>query len=407
MDLFSRKSKKRIELICDIGSGSIGVSFVEFVPNLSPGILYSERISLSPLQTDSSEGMHASLSREFQEVLSNAMQHAATKSIKPESVQCFYSSPWFVAQSHILKLKQGETFLFTESVLKKMIIDSEQHFMSAEEKYIAPLSLKDIQLVERRVTRIKLNGYETHNPFGKKITEAEVSVFLSALSKETINKVEECIKRQWGGLKIEHHTWAAASFAVIRNLYTAYNSFVILKVSSEITDISFIHEGCLIDTMSFPMGKRTIVNRVEKDCGLDHELARSALSLYLKNEVHDEHSEKIGLSVESARKDWLLHIEHVFGEIMKDVPVPPVLYVMADEHMVSFFETSVRKNGFKNYVLSGFEFQVFPVKKEILDSHILYASSVYKDFILDSEALYLNILSGGGGVITTNDYVLE
>lgn len=407
MDLFSRKSIKRVELICDIGSGSVGVSLVEFADSLSPNILYSERVSISPLRMISSAGMHSSLSKEFQEALSRGLQHSVAKNIKPQAVHCFYSSPWFMAQSHMLKLKQAESFIFTEEVLKKMIKDGEQHFLSAEEKYIAPLSLQDMRLVERRVTRVKLNGYETHQPFGKKVTSAEVSVFMSALSKETVGKVEEAIKRQWAGLSIQHHTWAMVSFAVIRSMHEGQSSFLILRVSSEVTDIYLVHEGCLLETMSFPIGKKTIVRGIEKDCGLDYGLASSALSLYIKDEIHEEYSEKLKTTIDSAKQDWLTHIENAFGEILKDIPIPPTLYVISDEDTLPFFETAVRKNILNGHKIQGFEFQVFPVKKDIFDSHILYSSSTYKDFILDSEALYLNFLSGISSIITTNGYVIE
>ena len=87
MDLFSsRTCKKHIELVCDIGSGSVGVAFVELGAGSSPSVLYSERIALSPLRMSSSVGMYSTMSKEFQVALSRALDHATAKNIKPTRV---------------------------------------------------------------------------------------------------------------------------------------------------------------------------------------------------------------------------------------------------------------------------------------------------------------------------------
>ena len=404
MGLFSfNKPVKHIELICDIGSGSVAVAFVEFLKGSVSNVLFSERIALSALRTDSSEGMHSALSKEFQEVLSQALDHAVAKGIKPAHISCFYSSPWFVAQTHVLKLKQKEPFVFSEEVLKKMIDDGERQFVSGSEN---PLSSQDVNLIERRITRIKLNGYETHKPFGKEASSAEISVFLAGISKETMKNVEDCISRMWRGVQIEHHTTALAAFAVIRSFYNTYSSFAVLHISSGVTDVSLISDGCLADTVSFPIGKKTIIKRIEETCGMDHELASSALSLYVKDHAHEEHMSELEVAVDSARKDWFTHLERSFSEILKTTPVPPILYIVADDDMVSFFESFLQKNGFNNYTLSGRVFQVCPVKKDIFSSHTSYTSAAYKDLFVDIEVLYLGLISSTH-TITTNRYVIE
>lgn len=407
MGLFSlNKPAKHIELICNIGSSSVGVAFVEFVKGLTPSVLFSERVLFSSFRVDSSSGIQSALLKDFQEVLSRALNHAVEKNIKPAHISCFYSSPWFIAQAHVLKLKQKEPFVFSEKTLKKIIDDGRSKFLFTEGENENTLSSNNTVLIERRITSIKLNGYETHNPFGKKASSAEVSVFHGALSKEGLESVESCIKRVWRGVPLEHHTAALASFAVIRNLYDTQNSFLILHISSGVTDISLVSDGCLLEAMSFPIGKKTITNRLEEACGLDHELARSALSLYIKSKIHEEYSNKLEPIIESVRKDWFTHLEHSFGEILKKNSIPSVLYIVADEDMVSFFESFIQKSGFNSYMLSGYVFQVCPIKSDIFESHVSYVSSAYKDLFVDMEALYLNLVSPVHAV-TAGDYLIE
>ena len=407
MGLFSfYKPEKHTELICNIGSSSVGVAFVEFVKNSTPNVLFSERVSFSSFRVDSSAGIQSALLKDFQDILLSALNHAVDKGIKPTHISCFYSSPWFVAQAHVLKLKQKEPFVFSEKILKKIIDNGKDKFLFTEGKNENPLSSENTVLVERRITSIKLNGYETHNPFGKEASSAEVSVFHGALSREGLRTVEGCIKRVWRSVPIEHHTAALASFAVIRNLYNVSDSFFILHISSGVTDVSLISKGCLLDTMSFPIGKKTITNRIEEACGLDHELARSALSLYVKGKIHEGHTAKLDTIVESVRKDWFTHLERSFGEMLKNNSIPPILYIVADEDMVSFFESFIQKSGFNSYILSEHTFQVCPIKRDIFDSHVSYISSAYKDLFVDMEALYLDLISPIH-TITTNDYLID
>ncbi|MEI6479952.1 MAG: hypothetical protein WCO12_00300 [bacterium] len=405
MGLFSsNRCTKNIELVCDVGSGSVGISLVDTTCT-PPKILFCERIYFTTPRLNATSEISV-VSNELKEALVLALQHAISQGIKPSHVSCFYSSPWFISQVQVLKLSHSSPSVFSEEVFEKLVTEGENNFMSSKDAS-NHTSLEDVKIIERRVTQVKLNGYQTHNPFGKKSTTAEVSIFVSALSKKSIETIEESINHVFAGLKIEHHTFVLASGAILRNLFHSNDSFFVFDISDEVTDISLIDNNALFDTMSFPIGTRSIISRIESDCKLDYSLAQSALSMYLKNETHEEQNTLIDSSVDSIRKDWFTQLERSFGGLVKNVAMPPVIYFITDENMIPFFETLFEKNKSYSQTMSEYKFQIIPIKNEMFESHVDFSNPAKKDFFLGLEALYLCMLSPVKDNIVTSGYVVE
>ncbi|MEI7513050.1 MAG: hypothetical protein WCJ74_00310 [bacterium] len=408
MGLFSSTSnKKYIELLCDIGNRSVGVALVEYVfDKQTPNIIFSERLFSHSKREKNLENALAVFTKDLNTLLYNALSHSVAKGIKPNKISCFYSSPWFISETHILKVKQLEPITFSQQILSKILKESEQNFLSSKKDQMGALSRESLELTERRVTSIKLNGYNTHNPIGKKAVEVEVSVFLSAILKDTLSTVENSIKHIWQGLNISHHTLPLALFAMLRNTLNTYGSFLLVNTASDITDVSLIHNDILLDTVSFPLGYANIVERIEKECNLDSELASSAFSMYTKNEIHGDHTENFGEAVKSIKKDWTLHFENACSTLMKNTIIPPAVYITAPEKFLTFFESTIKDFGFGGYTTLDRELKVYPVHKDLFNKYITYSEVVYKDFFLETEALYTNLISLKEKKIIDN-YILE
>ncbi len=407
MGLFSsRVNKEHIELVLDIGNKSAGVALVEYdFGEKPPKILFSERVFSNARREKDLENSLSILIKDLNTLLYRALSYSVSKKIKPTKISCFCSSPWFISETHILKIKQPEPVIFSERILDKMIKGSEQQFLASKDSNV--LSVKeDLELVEKRITSIKLNGYSTHKPYGKKAKEIEMSIFLGAISKEAKSLIEDSIKRVWRGLPIYFHTFPMASFAILKNTSNTYDSFLLVNVLQDITDVSLVHNDVILDTVSFPMGKVNIIERIEKECNLDYELASSAFSMFIKNEIHSEHSEKFNSVLESAKKDWATHFENACNILMKKTVIPPIVYIIASDRALSFFESIINNFGFGGYVSSNKDLKVYPINRSLFDKYISYSSSSHKDFFLEIESLYLNLITPKEEKIIDN-YILE
>jgi hypothetical protein len=407
MGLFSSSNKKYTELICDIGNKSVGIALVEYTfGENTPNIIFSERLYSNSRREKDLENTLSVLTKDLNVLLYNVLSHSVINKIKPDKIYCFYSSPWYVAQTHILKVKQVEPLVFTQQVLNKILEETEHHFLSSKDNKSSSVETSNLVLAEKRVTNVKLNGYSTHNPFGKKAKEIEVSVFLSAILEETGLLVEDSIKRIWKNIPIEHHTFPVASFSILKTVFNTFGSFLLVHIAGDVTDLSLVHDNKILDTVSFPMGKVSIVERIEKECNLDYELALSAFSMYIKDEIHPENTTRLNQAIDQAKKDWTAHFENSCSLLMKNTIIPPSVYIVASEKTLPFFEKVIKNFGFGGYLSADKELKIYPVTKDLFNKHITYSSPGNKDLFLEIETLYINLISSKEEKIK-NNYILE
>lgn len=407
MGLFSSApNKKHIELICDIGNGSIGVALVEYAfGNDISNIIFNERMYSHSNQAKDVENIVSYLGRDLNILLSNVFNFCIEKKIKPARASCFYSSPWFVAQTHMLSVVQAEPITFSESVIRKILEEAEKNFLLDVSSVENPI-IGDLVLAERRITSTKLNGYHTHNPIGKKATNIEASLFLSAISNDVAILVQHSIDKIWHKILISNHTLSIASFAMFRNEFNTKGSFLIVNVSDNVTDISLVNDEMLLDIISFPLGKRNIIENIEKKCNIDYGLASSLLSMYSKNEIDSESLDKFKLVIDAVKKDWILHFENACNILTKKNILPTAVHLVCDPKFSALFEESIKKSVIGGYSTADREINVYTISQSIFNKYVKYSTLTTRDFLLEIEVLYINLISDRNEKIIAN-YVLE
>jgi len=408
MGLFSSTSnKKNIELICDIGNRSVGISLVEYVFGVkTPNVIFTDRFYSPYKEVKDIENIISVFSKDLKGLLNNALKHCISLGITPTSVSCFYSSPWYIAQTHILKVKQSEPIVFSKTIMKKILDEGKKSFLSEDIKKEYFFYAKDLRLIENRITQIKLNGYQTNKPFGKKASNVEASVFFGAVPKEIIALVEDVIDHMWHKIKVQHHTFPIASFSLLRNELNITGNFLIVNIADDITDMSFVNDNILLDTISFPLGKRKLIESIENNCNINYELASSALSMYSKKEIYSEQAICIENAIKSSKKDWINHFENSYGILTKKNVLPEIIYLISDDRIAPFFESMLKNLGVGGYTTPDRELRVCLVDKNLFQKYITYSSPIHKDFFLEIEALYLNFISTKDEDII-NNYILK
>jgi hypothetical protein len=408
MELFSSTSnKKRIELVCDIGNGSLGIALVLFVSSeKSPNVIFSERIFIQSKKEKNLQNITTDLNQNLNSVLSNVLKFCILNKISPSKVSCFYSSPWYISETHILSMKQTEAVVFSEAILKKILKEGENNFLSNKTSKTHSFALKDLKLIERKITRIKLNGYQTHEPIGKKASTIEVALFLSAVRNDTIGLIEGAINRIWQNINIQHHTFPLASFSMIRNELNTSGNFLLAHIADDITDLSIVYDEMLLDTFSFPLGKKNIIENIEEKCNLDFGIASSALSMYAKGEMHDEHTPRFVGAIESSIEDWVSHFENGCNALTKNYSMPDVIYLIVEEKLSPIFESAINSYNLKRYTMLGSDLKVHSIFKDLFEKYITYSNTIQKDFFLETEVLYINLISPKEIKISAN-FILE
>jgi hypothetical protein len=284
------------------------------------------------------------------------------------------------------------------------VLDKNEDFFAHLEIESVPFQTKKMKTIERRVCNILLNGYETHQPLGKKAESADISVFVSAITENVFDVVEETIKKVFAKANIEHHSFALMSFATLRDIFHNNTDFVVADISGETTDVLLARDNILLDTMSFPMGNESVIRRVRNVQKFDHSIAESAITMYLRGELHDESSRDLVKILSDVSADWQVHFVNAMRNLSGERPVPKIIYMIADKHIFNFFEQALDLTK-SSYLLRNTQI-VNVSNMELIDKFIAGSVSEKKDTVLNLAIIYIHNLRGGD-IRKINNYVVE
>ena len=391
MGIFSKdKKKKDLTLIFDIGSSSVGGALCYIENSGLPKIIYSIRESIA-----------------FQDEIDfNKFLYSTTKSLdivankicmlglgKPKNTFCFLSSLFYISQTRTIKLEKNTPFIFTSKLADSLIKKEVNLF---EEEY----SIKDIystqkfRPIELKNMKTMLNGYVVDNPLNQKIRELEMNVFISISPEEIIKKIEYTIGRYFNPQEIKFSSFAFASFSTARDLFSHHESFILIDIGGEITDISVVKKDVLSDSISFPMGYNFIIREFSNalNCTLDE--AKSLVSLYKDGHMEDEINEKFGPIINKIKVEWRKKFEESLFNISNDISIPSNIFLTADKDFEVLFKEIIKTEEHNQYSLTREKFKIISLNTRELHGLVIFNENVNRDSFITLESIYINRLFG-------------
>ncbi len=390
MSIFSLSNKEQVyyELISDIGSGSLAISLVQFQNGSLPKIIHTERKNFPHSRSKNAENLENNLLKCFKNTLYLVADFARKKHIIPKRSSIFYASPWVISQTKTFRLKQDTKFIFDRAMLDK-ILEKNIDFLSHLDIGAIPFDVSSLELVERKITRVLIDGVEVQQPLGKKVNSVAVSVFVSGVLHRIHKEMEQDIKHIFVETSVVHHSFNLSFFTTVRDIFHYITDFILMDVADEVTDVTFVNNSSLRDSVSFPMGKKATIRRVEQVCGFEYPLAVSALSMYLHGSIHDKSHKKLGSTVKDLQLDWLTHFNRAVATIVKadQEKIPKTVFLIADENILPLFERALIYNRTHH---AGHK--VLVMQPEIFEQLVIEPAGEKKDFFISLEAVYINSL---------------
>lgn len=231
--------------VYDISSSSVAGAHVVRT-DAAPVMLASARTNI-PLQDD------INMSRFVEEGVKHlgqiVEQIKAKDAHHPTHIQVILASPWYVSQTRTIVYKQEKAFTCT-SKLVDGLVDREVEAILAEGGSFGP----DSVVVEKQISSILLNGYETSTPFGKHATSLELFLSVTVAPKPVLERFTDVLQRGYGTRTISFTTSPFATYVVMRDVMPSLAESIIIDVGEEITDVAFIKGGIMLYQHSFPVG---------------------------------------------------------------------------------------------------------------------------------------------------------
>ncbi len=387
MGIFSgNKEKKDLALVFHIGSSSIGGALFLAQSSGIPKIIFSVNEPIS-IEENVSVDRFLALSLKSIEKVSKRIHDARLGA--PSKVYCVLSSPWYTSQTRIINFKKNTPFLFTskladELIKKEVTLFQEEHSLKYQniDNAVRAIELKNIKTL--------LNGYETSNPLNKKTKEVEMTIFVSIAGEQVLKKMEESIEKYFHPSLIKFSSFTMASFAVVRDMNTQKENFLLVDIGGEITDISMVKQNILRESITFPLGRNFLIRGVATDLNCSLNEADSLISLLKDGHAEEKLSKKLTFVMDGLRKEWLKSFQDSLANISNDISVPSTIYIAIDKDLADFFLETIKTEQFSQYTLTESKFDVVFLNSQNLHGLATFEEAAIREPFLIIDSIYIN-----------------
>jgi len=184
-DFFHTKEKRSESVVLiAISAESVAGAYVRYVKGETPVLLYTRRL---PIEKHAGEPHETAMFRTLKILGDELVREGApvllraTGSGAAEAVLVSIDAPWQETSARTESFERTTAFTFTESMVATAL---EKTRVTVPEK----------RLIDESIISTILNGYETHNPYGRSVCRASV-VALTSLIDETIADNIEAVLR--------------------------------------------------------------------------------------------------------------------------------------------------------------------------------------------------------------------
>lgn len=387
MGIFSRnKGKGKLALVFDVGSSSVGGALFWTQQSGVPQIIFSVREPIA-LENNIEADRFLLLTMKSLEIVASRIHKAAAP--VPEMIFCVLSSPWHVSQTRIIRLEKNTPFTFSSKFAFDLIKKETSLF---EEEYLVkyPDNKNPVRSIEFKNIKTMLNGYETSKPLNQKTKELEMTLFISISPEQVLKNIEKVITRYFRVKEIKFSSFVMASFAVVRDIYINQDSFFLIDIGGEVTDISMIKKNILRESISFPLGLNFMIRKIASTSNSSLGEAKSLISLLKDGHAGESVVKDVGPVMEKLKKDWLLNFQESLSNLSNDISIPATIYLTVDKEMAEFFSEIIKNEQFNQYTLTESKFEVIFLSSEVFHSLAVFKDDVICDSGLIIDSIYIN-----------------
>ncbi len=382
----SKKEKETLVLVFDVGSSSIGGSLFVRQSSGAPKIVYTMR-ELIRLE-------EALDHQRFFEATLKTLREVAGKIClsgygRPSEVFCVLSSPWFASQTRVIQLEKNTPFVFT-SKLADSLIEKEMKLFQEEHAKKYGEDMNRVRPIELRTMSTTLNGYKTSKPFNQKAKELEMSIFISMSQESLLRELEKSIIRHFNVDEIKFISFTMASFAVARDMFVNQESFLLVNIGGEVTDISMVKKEVIRESISFPIGENFITRKLSKDLKVTFEEASSFMTMYREGHMADNILKKFDPIMTEIRTEWLKNFQESLRNLTNDISIPATIFITVNKDLADFFSKTIKTEQLNQYTLTESKFRMLFLSIESLHGIAILGDNVVRDPFLIIESIYIN-----------------
>lgn len=341
--LFSqKKNKDSYYLVFNIGSGSVSGGIVKFTEKEGVEIVHYSK-ELIPFQQELSiprhlELMQSSLSNLANKIHTEGLKKIAHRSgakLQMEKAFYFFTSPWSVSQTKIIRLKETQARKITTAYLNDII--------NKQEKQLEIEISKSGEIIERKIIQIKINGYEVNDIKNLISKDLEIAVFFTVVPNEILQITKKAVSNIFNIGHVWCHSQSLSVFSAIRNLFPLKEDFIHIDVSEEITDVSIIKNNIMVNIASLPFGRNHFIRELSALLNVSEEIADSMIKMHGLKENDESATVMLSESMNKAGKDWVEKLFEVIGVDSEKIHIPETIFLVSNNGLANFLKGELEK----------------------------------------------------------------
>jgi hypothetical protein len=347
--LFTSKNKKeKIVAIFDIGSGSVGGALTR-IPNNGIGIptiiksvrndiKFRENFDFNVFVKDMISALSLSINSLYDK-----------KGGAPDEIVCVLASPWYFSETRTVKMSRDKPFIFTKHLATELIQKEILELTESYEKKYKNLESIPI-MIEQHTMAVSLNGYYLNNPLGRKCNIVEMNMIISLSPSLCLDKIREALSKTYHHPNISFSSFTLATYLAVRDRYIIPDSYLLLDISGEITDVGIVTKGVLESVLSFPFGKKTFFNYMCTKLEIELRDAEELFKLYSSDNLSSEYKKKVEPLFKSIENSWGEAFKECIVTLPRTLILPNTIFLTADNNIKNWF-VNVLQN--EKYIQSG------------------------------------------------------
>ncbi|NTV44270.1 MAG: hypothetical protein HGA67_01065 [Candidatus Yonathbacteria bacterium] len=395
MEFFGKKKKQDVAVVhvYDIGSASVGGAIVLLRPDTRPLIVYATRKEMTfqeaPDSTRLRSALFSAVGSVAQDLEKNGtplLRPLVQGTMRPRLVSCTLASPWYASQTRRVRKEYKHPMRIKSADIKERAEEEYNAFVGSPA--VQALGSGDHVLIEQRIIQVKLNGYETGFPEGKDVSSLDMTIVFSVTSADVGNGILEAIEQTFPDCPTEFNTFPLISFDAIRAKKQVNGDLLCVDISGEVTDVSLVDDGVLLESVSFPVGKRTMLRDIAHTLGVTNEEAFSLVHLKEEKGVVGTDTKRVTDALAVATATWSKSFEQVTTSLGEGVPIPGIVYLMSDPDSESWLSNIIGNTQEEHPSAHLGMFRVIPVNVTFLNDVCDVSRESVRDPFLMLEAIF-------------------
>lgn len=374
MSWFKSKNNSKTVALFDIGSGDVAIGIAKVFDDVQipPLLLYTHR---QPIPIDEEldfdmfiKGMTQSLERASEKI------HDA-KIGKIDEVRCFLGSPWFASQTRTIEYQKTIPFTVTKNILDDLV--NKEVALFSKTDMLKYTSSEKMAMIETVTINCKLNGYEVGSPYQKNITTLSIDLFLSMGPEAILDQIRDIIHKyiHVPANAFRFHTSIFSEYVLLRDLFVHNENYMIVNIDGEITDISFIKNNVLYESVSFPIGKNALIRAIAEGNG-GIKSAGSLLAGYISGHLENTVHNKIEQTLAGVRTEWLALFSKSLTGLAAHRSLPSTVFLITEDQVTNWFTDAIKREEFSQYMLSDKRFSVVALSAPSINEYCTFKEGV-------------------------------